>query len=114
MMNEFAGGSAGSPEYRPTARSKVPHHALTGVERPRYGARAFAEHERGLRRGPEVGVDVCDGVGRVVGVLVQRRGPWRFLWCRIEPHGTDETAHRLQHLSGHLRDGPVRRQRDPC
>jgi hypothetical protein len=32
-------GSTGWPENMVTARSNVPHHALTGVERPRYGAR---------------------------------------------------------------------------
>ena len=35
MMKSAEGGSAGSPENRLTARSKDPHHALTGVERPR-------------------------------------------------------------------------------
>ena len=42
MMKSFDGGSAGWPENRLTARSKVPHQALTGVERPRYGARSSA------------------------------------------------------------------------
>ena len=32
----------GRPENRLTARSNEPHHALTGVERPRYGARKAA------------------------------------------------------------------------
>ena len=35
MMKSPDGGSAGNPENRLTARSKDPHHALTGVERPR-------------------------------------------------------------------------------
>ena len=35
MMKSSDGGSAGSPENRFTARSNEPHHALTGVERPR-------------------------------------------------------------------------------
>jgi hypothetical protein len=42
MMKSGDGGSAGSPEKRLTARSNEPHHALTGVERPRYGARIAA------------------------------------------------------------------------
>jgi hypothetical protein len=40
MMNSSDDGTAGRPENRPTARSNEPHHALTGVERPRYGARS--------------------------------------------------------------------------
>jgi len=35
MMKSLDGGSAGSPENRLTARSNDPHHALTGVLRPR-------------------------------------------------------------------------------
>ena len=42
MMKSSDGGSAGRPENRLTARSNEPHHALTGVERPRYGARNAA------------------------------------------------------------------------
>src|SRR6516164_8287413 len=42
MMKSFDGGSAGTPENRLTARSKEPHHAWTGVDRPRYGARNAA------------------------------------------------------------------------
>ncbi len=42
MMKSLEGGSAGSPENRLTARSKEPHHALTGVFRPRYDARNSA------------------------------------------------------------------------
>ena len=42
MMKSFDGGSTGCPENRLTARSKVPHHAFTGEERPRYGARNAA------------------------------------------------------------------------
>jgi hypothetical protein len=34
-MKSSAGGSAGFPENIATARSNVPHQALTGVERPR-------------------------------------------------------------------------------
>jgi hypothetical protein len=39
MMKSRDGGSAGSPENMLTARSKDPHQALTGVLRPRNGAR---------------------------------------------------------------------------
>jgi hypothetical protein len=39
MMKSSDGGLAGAPENRLTARSNDPHHALTGGERPRYGAR---------------------------------------------------------------------------
>ena len=35
MMKSCEGGSAGTPENKLTARSNEPHHALTGVERPR-------------------------------------------------------------------------------
>ena len=42
MMKSSDGGSAGAPENRLTARSNEPHHAFTGVERPRYGARNAA------------------------------------------------------------------------
>ena len=35
VMKSPEGGSAGTPEKRLTARSNEPHHALTGVERPR-------------------------------------------------------------------------------
>ena len=35
MMKSRDGGSAGAPENRFTARSKDPHQAFTGVERPR-------------------------------------------------------------------------------
>jgi hypothetical protein len=35
MMKSADGGSAGIPEKRFTARSNEPHHALTGVDRPR-------------------------------------------------------------------------------
>ena len=42
MMNPLDGGSTGCPESRATARSNVPHQALTGVDRPRYGARSAA------------------------------------------------------------------------
>jgi hypothetical protein len=38
-MKSLAGGSAGRPEKRFTARSNEPHQALTGVDRPRKGAR---------------------------------------------------------------------------
>jgi hypothetical protein len=38
VMKPSPGGSAGAPEYSVTARSNEPHHALTGVARPRYGA----------------------------------------------------------------------------
>src|SRR5260370_27765173 len=41
-MKSSEGGSAGRPENRNTARSNVPHHALTGDDRPRYGARNAA------------------------------------------------------------------------
>jgi hypothetical protein len=41
-MKSSAGGSAGLPEKRKTARSKVPHHAFTELERPRNGARNAA------------------------------------------------------------------------
>ena len=41
-MKSFDGASTDRPEKRLTARSKVPHQALTGVERPRYGARSVA------------------------------------------------------------------------
>ena len=41
-MKSWEGGSTGSPENRLTARSKLPHHALTGEDRPRYGARRAA------------------------------------------------------------------------
>jgi hypothetical protein len=34
-MKSSEGGDAGAPENRFTARSNDPHHALTGVERPR-------------------------------------------------------------------------------
>ena len=34
-MKSSDGGSAGKPENRLTARSNEPHHAFTGVERPR-------------------------------------------------------------------------------
>ena len=34
-MKSADGGSAGAPENRVTARSKAPHQASTGVERPR-------------------------------------------------------------------------------
>src|SRR6476646_5360265 len=39
MMKPPAGGSSVTPEKRLTARSNEPHQALTGEERPRYGAR---------------------------------------------------------------------------
>ena len=42
MMKSSEGGTAGWPENRLTARSNEPHQALTGVERPRYGARKAA------------------------------------------------------------------------
>ena len=42
MMKSLEGGAAGSPEKRLTARSNEPHQALTGVERPRNGARNSA------------------------------------------------------------------------
>ena len=42
VMKSPAGGSTGRPEKRLTARSNEPHQALTGVERPRYGARSAA------------------------------------------------------------------------
>jgi hypothetical protein len=42
MMKSSEGGSAGAPENKLTARSNEPHHALTGVERPLYGARKAA------------------------------------------------------------------------
>ena len=42
MMNSVDGGSTGNPEKRLTARSNDPHHALTGVDLPRYGARSSA------------------------------------------------------------------------
>ena len=42
VMKSCAGGSTGSPEKRLTARSKLPHQALTGDDRPRYGARSAA------------------------------------------------------------------------
>jgi hypothetical protein len=35
MMKSSDGGSAGRPENMFTARSNEPHHAFTGVERPR-------------------------------------------------------------------------------
>src|SRR3712207_4622686 len=41
-MKSSDGGSAGRPEKRVTARSNDPHQALTGVERPRKGARTSA------------------------------------------------------------------------
>ena len=41
-MKPPEGGSAGRPENMVTARSNVPHHAFTGVDRPRYGARNAA------------------------------------------------------------------------
>src|SRR3954449_830703 len=39
QMKSFDGGSTGRPEKSPIARSNVPHHAFTGVARPRYGDR---------------------------------------------------------------------------
>jgi hypothetical protein len=42
MMKSLDGGSARWPENRLTARSKEPHHAFTGVERPRNAARNSA------------------------------------------------------------------------
>jgi hypothetical protein len=41
-MKSSEGGSAGAPENITTHRSNEPHHALTGVDRPRYGARNAA------------------------------------------------------------------------
>ena len=41
-MKPSAGGLDDLPEKRLTARSNDPHQALTGVERPRYGARRAA------------------------------------------------------------------------
>ena len=35
MMKSFDGGSTDSPENKLTARSNVPHQALTGDARPR-------------------------------------------------------------------------------
>jgi hypothetical protein len=42
MMKSSEEGSTGFPEKNAMARSNVPHHAFTGVERPRYGARNSA------------------------------------------------------------------------
>ena len=58
MMKSCDGGSAGRPENRLTARSNEPHQALTGVERPRYGARNAARTSAALRRGGEVARDL--------------------------------------------------------
>jgi hypothetical protein len=41
-LKSFRGGSAGAPENSVTARSNDPHQALTGVDRPRSGARKVA------------------------------------------------------------------------
>ena len=42
VMKSLEGGSAGAPENITTHRSKDPHHALTDVDRPQYGARNSA------------------------------------------------------------------------
>jgi hypothetical protein len=47
------GGSVCLREQKETARSKVPHHPVTGVERPRYDAWTSAGTEGGRR-----GIDI--------------------------------------------------------
>jgi hypothetical protein len=47
------GGSVCLREQKETARSKVPHHPLTGVEQPRYEALDLSGCE-GCRRGIDI------------------------------------------------------------
>ena len=111
-MKSFDGGSTGCPENRLTARSKLPHHAFTGEERPRYGRAQRREHQRGLRRRSEVVGHLRGVVRGVLVVLVEWRRPRRLLGPRIDVHGACEVVHGGQQLAGHLGNGTIGRERD--
>ena len=111
-MKSSEGGSEGRPENRLTARSNDPHQALTGVERPRYGARKGGEYQSRLCRYREVGTDLVGIIGGVFVIRIEGHGPRCLLGARIDLHGTDEVANRSEHGSGHLPDRTVRRERN--
>ena len=110
-MKSLDGGSTRRPENRLTARSKVPHQALTGVDRPRYGARIAARVRAACGRGCEVDGDRHWVVRGVVEVLVEGGRPRRLLWPGINLHLAGEVADRLQQFPGDVGDGSVGSQR---
>ena len=111
-MKSCEGGSTGSPEKRLTARSKVPHHALTGVDHPRYRARRAASTSAACVAEHEVLGHLGRVVGGVLFILVQWRRPRGLLWCGVERYGADEVTDRSQHLQRHCADRSVRRKGD--
>ncbi len=113
MMKSFDGGSTGCPEKRLTARSKLPHQAFTGDERPRIWRPHRREHEGGLCSGRQVVGHLRGVVGGVLVVLVQGRRPRRLLGSRVDVHRPGDVAHCRQQLTCHLGNRPVRRERDP-
>ena len=70
------------------------------------------EHQRRLGRRREVGRHPVGVIGRVLAILVQRRGPWHLLWLRVDLDLAGQAAHGLQDLAGHLGHWSVRHQRD--
>ena len=86
MMKSSDGGSAGSPEKRLTARSNEPHQALTGVDRPRKGARYSVRTMAARPAASKYVVDLLRVIGGVIEVGVKRDAPRHFLWRRIYLH----------------------------
>ncbi len=70
------------------------------------------EHQGGLGRRREVGRHPVGVIGRVLAILVQRRGPWHLLWLRVYLDLAGQAAHGLQDLAGHLGHWSVRHQRN--
>jgi hypothetical protein len=71
------------------------------------------EDKRGASRRVEVAGDLGGFVGRVLGVLVERRRPRRLLRRHVELDRSNEATHRRQYRSRDLADRPVWRQPHP-
>ena len=112
MMKSFEGGAAGRPEKRLTARSNDPHHALTGVERPRYGSPELGQHQRGLRGCGQIGGDLLGVVVRVDIVLVEGHTPGHFLWSYVDVDPVGELTDGVESLAGDGAHRTIRSQRD--
>ena len=110
-MKPADGGTAGRPENRLTARSNEPHHALTGVDRPRDTAHETqperappgSRRQSRRRRGP--------GHTRVLIVLVQGDAPRHLLRGRIDRDVARQAPDRLEHRARDLAHRPIGSQR---
>ncbi len=86
-----------------------------GVDRCRpstVGRTERRQHERRLRGGRKVGLDLLGHVAGVELVLVQRHGPCNLLWLQVDVEGAHVAANGLQDLPCHFSDRPVRREPD--